>query len=101
MEATGAEAREEEATGAEAREDAGHWVTLLRIIPGTCYVGLNPLVQSHVNTDNPVTLSIPRQKRGNKEIRRSRGEKGWPQDAGHRPPESRSSVLQTGREHDF
>lgn len=31
--------------------------------PCTCYMRPSPLVQSHINTDNPVTLSTPREDR--------------------------------------
>lgn len=31
--------------------------------PCTCYMRLSPLVQSHINTDDPVTLTIAKENR--------------------------------------
>lgn len=40
------------------------------LYPHTCYVRLSPLIQSHRNTDNLATPSIPREER-NEQIQRS------------------------------
>lgn len=52
-------------------EKAPCWVT---VYPCTCYMRLNPLVQSHINTHNPVTLSTPREdkRKNTKKQRRER-----------------------------
>lgn len=57
-------------------------VTREQLTPLYMLMRLSSLVPSRISTDSPVALNIPRKNR-KKRIQRSRGEKGWQQQAGY------------------